>query len=220
MEDENALRHDSEDESDDEVEGDALTLLIGQNQEQFRVPLTRTLGNSYILEDAVESDTLGAIVTGARWTRVKPEQFRPVYEYLKRGDYRPRIRHGKLDGSSNTPGDYGREIVRCGQTFNLARDMKLEELMDLVCRKFDLLEKQPLGVLFAAKAVFKTEADGTELDAKMRKMLVQDAVDNFPAYQIQEAKEFWKLQDKAPEFVYDVIEQFAAKLKKERGERM
>jgi hypothetical protein len=180
--------------------------------------VTRTLGNSYILEDAVENNTLGAIVTGARWTRLKFEAFRPIYEYLKYGDYSPRVRDGRLE-LNNTPEDHGREVVRSGQIFCLAREMQLEELMGLVCRKFKLLKKQPLSVLFVVKPVFKIEADGTEFDSKMRQMLIQEAAENFPAYQTKQAEKFWTLQKTAPDFVRDVIKQVATRLEKRHGDR-
>lgn len=206
-----------DEESDDGIGGDTLTFLIGQDQEQFRIPVARALRNSYILEDTVQDNNLGAIVTGSRWVPLKTEAFCPIYEYFKYGDYRPRYEDGHLTGLRNTFQDHGREVVRCGQVFSLARELQIDALMGLVCLKFGLLNKQPLPVMFAVRSVYKRESDGTKNDAMMRKLLTDEVANNYQAYMIEQARDLFAQQAKTPEFGLEVSKKYVAMLEKKGG---
>ena len=209
-EDDDTLDAEVGQDSENEFHADGLTFLIGEEQEQFHVPITRTLHNTYIVQDTVQSNNLGAIVTGSRWNRLKSADFRPVYEYLKYGDYRPRLQNGKLVGLAKTPGSSGREALRCTQVFAQARDLHIDELMSLAVRKFQVLPKQPLSIILGVPSVFKSQPDGTKEDKLMRQVLIEDAATNFRVYMSEVGTKFWALQKKYPEFVSEVLKRVSA----------
>ena len=201
--------------TDPEIDGDAVTFLIGEHQQQFRVPIERTLSNAYIVEDTIHSDEVGAVVTGARWNRLNPAAFRPVYEFLKYGDWRPRLRFGRFPGLSRKPEVRAREAYRCIVVWNMARELQIEELMEVALEKLGRLGTHPFAMVMGVPLVFGVESDGTEQDITMRNFMIQHAVDNFTTYQITAAEKFWALQEKFPEFVGEVVDKFAVKLKQQ-----
>lgn len=194
-----------EDESDDEVEGDTLTFLVGKENAKFRVPVTRALSNAYIIEDTVEDNILGAVVTGARWSRLTADAFRPIYQYLKHGDYRPYIKKGQLVGLSDSSDDHAREIVRCGSIFNLARELQLEELVGIICQKFMLLKKQPLAVMVATRIMYRADQDVTRNELLMRQVLIDEIGGNYQTYMEAYPKNIFKQDERTPGFSHKVI---------------
>jgi hypothetical protein len=206
-------------ESEDELLSDPVTFIIGPQQQRFRVPTDRVRGNSYILDDTVHDNDIGAIVTGARWARLKPKKFQPIYEFLKHGDYHPLLRGKQLDGLSEESHDHGREIVRCGQIFDLAREIQIENLMELVCRKFQLLKKDPLAVLFAAKAIYKVETTGSEHETTMRDLLTDTVARDYEKYMLNHAADFFKQQKGTPQFGLDIMEKYLEIMKKQAGDQ-
>jgi hypothetical protein len=206
----------SEDESDDEIDGEIITIVVGKDQQHFRVPITRALGNDYILQDTIVDDRLGTLVTGARWARIQPHQFRPVYEYFKYGDYRPVLEGDELEDIS-TDEEHAHEVVRCGLIFSLARELQITELMDLACRKFTVLKKEPLSVLIAVRKVFGQEANGMESDEVMREILVQEVANNYWEYMEKQAKNLHRQAEKTPGFYRQALMRHVANVEHEMG---
>jgi hypothetical protein len=171
----------------------------------------RPLGNGYILEDAIVDNRLGTILTGSRSADIKTELFCPVYEYFKYGDYRPKLNGLVLEGLGSRSDGHGREVIRCGQTFHLARELRIDQLMSLVCRKFTLLKKEPLPVMMAVRLVFKRPMGGTEHDKLLREMLVDEVAGNYWIYMEEQAKNVKLQAMKTPDFDYTVWRKYGEK---------
>lgn len=160
-----------------------VTILIGPAQERFVVPITRIKNNTYFGDDVLPDAGDELVIGGARWQAIFPDRFEPVYEWLKYGDYDPEI-HEDCDSLEGITTDLDHEIAlrRCGRIFNLARQLRLLELMDLVRHKYMLLKKTPQEVLTVVNNVFDEEYDGSYEDQVMRDLLVKEVADNWPVY--------------------------------------
>ncbi|KAF2432841.1 hypothetical protein EJ08DRAFT_117356 [Tothia fuscella] len=107
-----------------------VTILVGPDNIPFDVPIGRLMCNSYFIDDAREDEIYGTVISGSRWRAISEDDFIPVYEYLKEGDYNPPLAEedDSLSGV-DTDDDYGKEIARCGEVFALARQMLLWDLV-------------------------------------------------------------------------------------------
>ncbi|KIW08346.1 hypothetical protein, variant [Verruconis gallopava] len=202
---------------ENDTEEEMITVIIGKEKKKFRVPITRILGNVLFIEDAQIVDGLGTVVTGARWARITPDAFWPVYEYLKYGDYRPRMVGDQIEEVEE--GGHGGEIVRCGQAFDIARELQIDELMSLACRKFRILNKGPAAVMMAARLVFKREPDETIHDALMRELILDEIDSNYQRYFKQQSREIFILAREAIDFKQGLWKRLGLRFTNEAGEK-
>jgi hypothetical protein len=142
--------------------------------------------NMYFLEDLKEDEELGTVISGARWTAINELHFIPVYEWLKGGEYAPRLNGNTLEGII-TAKQFSAEIERCGRIFDLARQLLLWHLVDLIAQKFDVLCSRlyelegnvVAQIMTVIRLVYAEPSSETGGEKRMRELLIQAVADNF-----------------------------------------
>ena len=181
-----------------------MTVIIGENLELYEVPIKRLKGNIYFIDDLREDDELGTIITGSRWAEIQPERFNPIYEWLKYGEYTPRLIGNELE-EVNTDAQHATETVRCGTIFTLARQLLLYDLLNLVTRKFAILRNPPLQTLIVIRLVFGEPSSETEAEEEMREFLVKEVTGKFWEYAERQPRNLRSTFEMIPNFHREVL---------------
>jgi hypothetical protein len=181
-------------------------------------------GNIYFAEDLREDEEFGAVISGARWTAINEQRFLPVYEWLKSGEYSPRLEGDALEGILDDS-QYRKEMERCGYIFDLARQLLLWKLVDLVTLKFEVLcshfsrleEKPVLQIMPVIRLVHAEPSSETDGETRMRDLLVELVAGHFWDMVAEQPSNTQHILARFPEFHAAVLERMTMIVREKHG---
>jgi hypothetical protein len=205
-------------------EGPEITILIGPNRSEYQVPITRLKGNMYFIEDLRESDEFGSVISGARWIALNERRFFPVYEWLRDTEYAPRLKDNTLEGIVKDT-QYASELERSGRIFDLARQLLLWDLVNLVAQKFAVLcsrfcklkDKPVLEIITVIRLVYNEPSSETEGENHMRNLLVQLVAEFFWDLVTEQPSNLKHGLARFPEFHVAVLDRMVRLVKERHG---
>jgi hypothetical protein len=186
--------------------------------------MARIDSNMYFLEDMHEDEELGTVISGARWAAIDEHRFTPIYEWLKEGEYEPRLNGNNLDGIIKSK-QFVNEVERCGRIFDLARQLLLWRLGDLVAKKFSVLcsrfckmEEKPVAqLMIVVRLVYSEPSSETDGERRMRELLIQAVSEHFWDMATEEPSNMKHGLARFPQFYVAVLDRMARMIERKLG---
>ncbi|KAJ9649663.1 hypothetical protein H2199_000442 [Coniosporium tulheliwenetii] len=204
-----------------EPDGGKVAFIIGEDSTPVRVPKSSVTKPEllHLTECMTWDDTLGWHITRPLYSAFTVARFHPIAEFLTHGDFSPKL----LDDDDPKPRLDGVEsitqkadaLLDCGRAFNVAREVQLPEMMQLVVRKICVLRPWPAAeVLMVTNFVFHEPPTGLDADDDLRKLLCNHIAKDFWDINSTQAKNLRMMLTRYPELEENVL---SARLEKLRS---
>lgn len=200
------------------------TIHISKSRIPFQVPYSSLTDRLLLLDLKVWDPKQGWTISRPLFDTINPDHFRPVAEYLNRGDYAPDL-VGRDTAAAHLVGvktkeQKAAELIRCGVIFNIARDLQLSDLIELVVKKMKLLRPwPPLELTMVLTWVLEDASTGFEADDELRSLLEEYMADNFWEFVQAQTSNLSRTMNGHPDFQAAVMARVAenAKAKSSAG---
>ena len=153
------------------------------------------------------------------YNKLNSTYFSSVVEFLTGGDFKPLLMKRGTEGAhvedAATPSGKQIAILKCAETWEVAREILIDDLMELVAEKLKILKPWPLlEILLVAKIVFAEASTDCEADNGMRRIISDYFAENFWSFAQKEFTNFKDELCQCPELAKMVWAAMLAKAEK------
>lgn len=206
-----------------EAVDDIVTFYIGKPEKPFSVPRKSVDDLGCFRDVKVWETNSGWVMRRPAYQNLNPKNFISIAEYLSVGDFSPRLLdRGTKDvhlENITSPTERQQALIKCAKTWEIAREMLIEELMELLAEKLTALNPWPIhGLLIFAKAVFSVSST-CDADDHIRESISKYLVANLLAIVQEEPSNLYAKFEELPMLHKMVLEMQLEKVDKKLSEK-
>ena len=177
---------------------DIVTFFIGKSQQPFKIPRIQVENRGCFRDVMAWEENNGYCMRRPSYNKLNSTYFSNVVEFLTGGDFKPLLtKRGTKEAhveDATTASGKQIAILKCAEAWEVAHEILIDDLMELVAEKLKTLKPWPLlEILLVAKIVFAEASTDCEADNEMRKIISDYFAENFWSFA---QKEFTNFKDK------------------------